>query len=138
MGDAEVVNEVGDALVGVEEFDEGRAGAGGGSLEADAGEDAEKGAVHELAVGEVEDDAGGAAFLEAGDEFLEVHAGGEVGAAGNFDDGGVVLEADGELGGGHGVHPMVYLSELRGAESSGCGGWDRGFGADDLDEGLLE
>lgn len=71
VGDAEVVNEVGDALVGVEEFDEGRAGAGGGSLEADAGEDAEKGAVHELAVGEVEDDAGGAAFLEAGMSFLK-------------------------------------------------------------------
>ena len=87
---AEIFEEFRDAAVGIEQLD--------GAIDfvrlrrvqfqSEAGEDAEEGAVHEHAFGEIENETGIASLQELIEEGFEINAGREIGASGDLHQGG--------------------------------------------------
>ena len=90
MQHAEVFQEFRDAAVGIEELDGAIdfVGLRRIQFQAEPSEHSQKGAVHEHAFGEVEDETGVAALQQLIEEGLEINAGGEVRASGDLHHGG--------------------------------------------------
>src|SRR5947208_12890548 len=73
MGDAKIFQEIGDAMVRIQQLKSRMVVAVMGVFDAQAGEHAQERAVHEQAFGKVEDEMRTTVLREAVDQRLEIH-----------------------------------------------------------------
>src|ERR1035437_9852750 len=102
---AESVEQLDDARAGIEQLDAvlARVAITVAELQSEPGQDAEKGAVHEYTLCQVQHEIAAALLAEFGDQGLEIHARSEIGAPDNPDGGALLACPHEHLGGPH-VH----------------------------------
>ena len=115
MFDTEIFEEVRDARIGIEQLDGPNrvSVASIAEFEAQPGEDAEKGAIHQNAFGEIKDEAAVAFVSKPVDEGFEIDAGIEIGAALKANPSDFILRPD-----RHGISGCTHRYQCRSRESA--------------------
>src|SRR5689334_10716383 len=99
VDDAEIIEQVGDARAGIEQLDASVSARVGffGELETQARHDAEERAVHQLTVGEVEDEASGAPVPQFDQGRFEIDTALEIRPSADADDDHAAAGPDGKV-----------------------------------------